>query len=124
MMKKQLLIFGSISILICVGLSACTTQNSNENQEYNTLSPEKNRFVGTWKNTSSHLTLDVLSDGTCSMWGNTGTWNVTDGKLVVDLISAGVPFTYTYIYIFFYDDIVKLIPTKSTTGSGYVLEKQ
>ena len=85
-MKKQLLIFGSISILICVGLSACTTQNSNENQEDNTLSPEKNRFVGTWKNASSHLTLDVLSDGTCSMWGNTGTWDVTDGKLVINLI--------------------------------------
>ena len=77
------------------------------------------------ENTTSYLTLDLLSDGTCTMQTYTGIWDLKDGKLVLDVPSAGVPFTYTYIYIFFNNDnTLKLISTKSTTGKGYVLYKQ
>ena len=111
--------------MLTVGLSGCSTQNNNENQDNNTISPEKSKFVGTWKNNTSYLTLDLFSDGTCTMWGNTGTWDLKDGKLVINLRSAGVPFTYTYIFVFFNNDnTLKLIPTKSTTGTGYVLYKE
>jgi hypothetical protein len=116
-MKKQLVIIGITALLVCVGLSGC-------NQVSNTLSPEKNRFVGTWKNTTSYMTLDLSSDGTCSMWSYTGTWDLKDGKLVIDLISVGIPYTYTYIFIFFNNNTLKLIPTTSTAGNGYVLYKQ
>jgi hypothetical protein len=116
-MKKQLLIIGIVAILFSVGLSGC-------NQINNTLIPEKNKFVGTWKNTTSHMTLDLSSNGTCSMWSYTGTWDLKDGKLVIDLQSVGVPITYTYIYLFFNNDkTLKLIPTTSTTRIGYVLYK-
>ena len=124
-MKKQLVIIGIIALLFTVGFSGCSTKNNNDNQDNNTINPEKSRFVGTWKNTTSYMTLNLFSDGICSMWGYTGTWDLKDGKLVIDLPSVGVPFTYTYIYIFFNNDkTLKLIPTKSTTGTGYVLYKQ
>jgi ABC-type Fe3+-citrate transport system substrate-binding protein len=48
-MKKQLVIIGIIAILITVELSGCSTQNNNENQDNNTISPEESKFVGTWK---------------------------------------------------------------------------
>jgi len=117
-MKKQFVILGIITILVSVGLSGC-------NQVSTTLSQENNRFIGTWKNTTSHMTLELSSDGTCSMWNYTGTWDLKDGKLVIDLTTVGVPSTYTYIYLFFNNDnTLKLIPTTSTTGNGYVLYKQ
>jgi len=123
-MKKQFVIIGFVVLFVCVRLSGCLIQNNNENQDNNTLSSEKTKFVGTWKNTTSFLTLDLLSDGTCSMWSYTGTWDLKDGKLVIDITSVGVPNTYTYIYIFFNNDnTLKLIPTTSTTGKGYVLIK-
>ncbi len=124
-MKKQLVIIGIVAILVTVELSGCSIQNNNENQENNTISSEKNKFVGTWENTTSYLTLDLSTDGTCTMWTYIGTWDLKDGKLVINVPSAGVPFTYSYIYIFFNnDETLKLIPTKSTTGKGYVLDKQ
>ncbi len=117
-MKKLLVIIGIVALLVNVGLSGC-------NQISNNLNPEESKFVGTWKNTTSYMTLDLISDGTCSMWSYTGTWDLKDGKLVIDLPSVGVPFTYTYIYLFFNNDkTLKLIPTKDTTGTGYVLYKQ
>jgi len=117
-MKKHLVIIGIVAILVSVGLSGC-------NQVSNALSPEKNRFIGTWKNTTSYLTLDLFSDGKCTMWSYPGTWDLKDGKLVINLISVGVSLTYTYIFIFFDNDkTLKLIPTTSTTSSGYVLYKQ
>ncbi len=124
-MKKQFGIIWIVVLLVCVGLNGCLTQNNNENQDNNIFSSEKTKFVGTWKNTTSFLTLDLFSDGTCSMWSYTGTWDLKDGKLVIDITSVGVPNTYTYIYIFFNNDnTLKLIPTTSTTGKGYVLIKQ
>lgn len=124
-MKDHLVIIGILALLLSVGLSGCSTQQTDENQQNNARSPEETRFVGTWKDNTTHMTLELSSDGTCSMWGNTGTWAVAEGKIHIDLLSAGVPFTYTYFYVFFFDDdAVKLIPTKSTTGSGYFLYRQ
>lgn len=117
-MKKQLVITVIVVILVSVGLTGCSEVS-------NTINPEKNKFVGTWKNTTSFLTLDLLSDGTCSMWSYTGAWELKDGKLVIDITSVGIPITYTYIYIFFNNDnTLRLIPTKSTTGKSYVVIKQ
>jgi hypothetical protein len=122
-MKKQLVIIGIIALLVSVGLSGCTSQTPKENND--TISPEKSKFVGTWKNTTSYLALDLSSDGTCKMWSYPGTWDLMDGKLVIDLESLGVHSIYTYIFIFFNNDkTLKLIPTIYTTGKSYVLYKQ
>ncbi len=118
-MKKHLVALG-ILVLLCSGwLSGCNEPNALEPQT------EKEKFIGTWKNTSAYLTMELSSDGTCSFWGYTGTWDIQDGKLVLAVSNVGVPFTYTYVYLFFENNkIVKLIPTKSTVGSGYILNKQ
>jgi hypothetical protein len=118
-MKKQLIVVGIFAILISTGLSGCGGQNGAG------PTTEKEKFVGTWKNTSEYVTMELSSDGTCTSWGYTGTWGLRDGKLVLNVTSVGVPFTYTYVYVFFNNNTtVKLIPTKTTTGKGYVLTKQ
>ena len=49
-MKKQLVIIGIVVLLVCVVLSGC-------NEDSNTIKPEKNRFIGTWKGTGLFNTL-------------------------------------------------------------------
>jgi hypothetical protein len=80
-MKKQLVIIGIVALLVCVGLSGCT-------QISNTLNPEKQKFIGTWKTPFMggpyNITMDFLSDGTYTdslMYS--GTWDLKDGKLVI-----------------------------------------
>lgn len=69
--------------------------------------------------------MELFSDGTCTLWDYEGTWEVRHQNLILNITSVGVPFTYTYIYIFFNDyTTVKLIPTISSAGKGYVLTKQ
>ncbi len=118
-MKKQLAILGIlVLLLISVLFGGCTDQ---------VLEPktEKEKFIGKWMNNSVFLTMDLLSDGNCTFWSYPGTWDLKDGKLVINTTSVGVPATYTYVYIFFNNyKTVKLIPTISTTGDGYVLNKQ
>jgi hypothetical protein len=93
-MKNQLVIIGIVALLVCVGLSGCEDINKN-------INPEKNKFVGTWINsTSPYTTINLLSDGTCSYSSYSGTWDLKNGKLVFDLMSDTTPFTFTYYYIF------------------------
>ena len=53
-MKKQLVIIRIIALLVCVGLSGC-------NEVSNTIDPEKNKFIGTWKSDNS-TTIEGLED--------------------------------------------------------------
>ena len=83
-MKKQLVIIGIVVILITIGLSGCTEVS-------NTLNPEKNRFVGTWQNTTvlkSNLTIYLFSDGTCTFIISSGTWDLKDGMLIIESSSS------------------------------------
>lgn len=101
-MKKQLIIIGIVAILICVRLSGCLTQHNNENQVSNSLNVERNKFVGTWTNTTGSVTTtwNLFSNGTSSLENFTGTWNLTDSKLVINLLSTNYLFTYTFNYTF------------------------
>jgi len=113
-MKKQLVIIGIVTILVSIGLSGC-------NEVSNTLNPEKNKFVGTWK--MSELTINLFSDGTCSFMSWSGTWDLKDGKLVLDLPSANNPTTATYNYQFSNNDTTLTLTSPGET-QGWVLTKQ
>ena len=116
-MKKQLVIIGIVAILVSVGLSGCEDINKN-------INPEKSKFVGTWINsTSPFTTINLFSDGTCSYSSYSGTWDLKDGKLVIDLMSATVPFTLTYYYIFS-DNDKTLSLTSMSGGLSQVYTKQ
>ena len=92
-MKKQLVIIGILAILVTIELSGCEDINKN-------INPEKNKFVGTWQNTTLDLTttINLFSDGTCSYIGLPGTWDVKDGKLVMDFTNSGVNWIYNYVF--------------------------
>jgi uncharacterized protein YceK len=115
-MKKQLEIIGIVALLVAVGLSGC-------NQVSNTITSEKNKFVGTWKNTTLDLTttINLFSDGTCSYLGLPGTWDVKDGKLVMDFTDSG--FTWKYNYVFSNNDRT-LSLTFTAGGLSQVFTKQ
>jgi hypothetical protein len=87
-MKKQLVFIGLVTILITVGLSGC-----------NSIIEDKERFVGTWRETTSPIKLDLFSNGTCSFAGDSGTWELKDGKLVL-MITSETGYTNTYDYVF------------------------
>jgi hypothetical protein len=115
-MKKQLVILGIVALLVSVEFSGC-------NQVSNTINPEKNKFVGTWQNTTLDLTttINLFSDGTCSYMGLPGTWDVRDGKLVMDFTDSG--FTWTYNYVFSNNDRA-LSLTFTAGGLSQIFTKQ
>ncbi|VVB61215.1 Uncharacterised protein [uncultured archaeon] len=116
-MEKQLLIIiGVIALLVCIGLCGC-------NQVNNTINPEKNKFVGTWQNTTLDLTttINLFSDGTCLYLDLPGTWDVKDGKLIMDFTDSG--FTWTYNYVFSNNDRT-LSLTFTAGGLSQVFIKQ
>lgn len=91
-LKKQLIIIGMISLLVSVGLSGCDSSTV-----------DKDRFLGTWRETTSPLYLVLFSDGSCSFADVSGTWDLKDGKLVL-MITSGPVFTNTYHYVFSNND--------------------
>jgi uncharacterized protein YceK len=111
-MKKQLVIIGIVAILVTVGLSGC-------NEVSNTLSPEKNKFIGTWYK-SNYLVMDLFSDGTCSYLAQSGTWDVKDDKLVL-VLSSGYNPTFNYS---FSDSDLTLRLTSTLDGSTTVYTKR
>jgi hypothetical protein len=98
-MKKQLVIIGIVVILVCIGFTGCDENN-------NTTNDEKNKFIGTWQNTTQEvtLTMNLFSDGNCSLYGVNGTWDLRDGKFIFVLLSDTGPLTYTYNYVFSNND--------------------
>jgi hypothetical protein len=109
-MKKQLAIMGIIAILVCVGLSGC-------NEISNTINPEKNKLVGTWKETTVIFVL--FSDGTLSMGMLSGTWEIKDGNLVLNYPPTALVFSYAFSNS---DRTLTLTPAGG--GTPWVLTKQ
>lgn len=102
-MGKQLVIIGITLVLLAVGLSGCT---NNENQVKNTLTPEKNRFIGTWINTSTSGKTNIIIfylNGTFSapLLQQNGAWDVKNNTLVYKgKATNGSEYTFKYTYIF------------------------
>jgi hypothetical protein len=91
-MIKQLVIIGIIILLVSVGLSGC-------NESSNTINPDKNKFVGTWKtNESTNVTTVFFSDGAYTARGINGTWEIKDGLLVIIIPDWSIQTTYSYAF--------------------------
>jgi hypothetical protein len=99
-MKKQLLIIGMTLVLLTVGLSGC-------NQVSNTINPEINKFVGTWKNTTieiiqgytqiTNTSYTFFSNGTFNRAKTTGYYELKDGKLFMNY-GKGTGIMYDYYF--------------------------
>jgi len=87
-MKKQLVIFGVIVILLTVGLSGCNENTSKSDEE---------KIIGTWTNRDLHggskesnsyifytnKTFKLINSYNSEVYSVNGTWNITDNKLVM-----------------------------------------
>ena len=92
-MKKQFTFIGIFIILISLGLSGC-------NQESNTLNHEKNKFIGTWQNTTGNITTTIIlySNDSCSFSTFTGIWSLKNGTLVMEVPDKYLIFTFNYAF--------------------------
>ena len=115
-MKKQLIIIGITLLLLAVGLSGC-------NEDGNTVNTEKNKFVGTWQNTTLGFTttITLFSNGTCKVMTGNGTWDLKDGKLVITLRVNDKSTTYTYA---FFNNDRTLSLTEDNSVITYIFTKQ
>jgi hypothetical protein len=117
-MKKQLIIIGTIAILVCVGLSGCTT-----NEE---------KVLGRWKTTIPHSNITAIfnfftngsyyedlyeNNNETYIWG---TYTIKDETIVLQI--GGV--NHTVYYSFSNNDNI-LILLETSDGAVYlVLTKQ
>jgi len=89
-MRPQSMLMGIIVLLLCVGLTGCEQFNSTENTE-------RNKFVGTWQNTTGYPARIVFSsDGHCTYGSEKGTWELQDSKLSIELADSGLIYDYNY----------------------------
>jgi hypothetical protein len=90
-MKKQLVIIGIVTFLVCVGLSGCTQSNP--------VISDRDKFVGTWdvKANGKEGTFVFYSNGTViTSSGSSATWEIKDGRLVITGGSCTTPSTLSY----------------------------
>ena len=87
-MNKHLVALGAIVMLTCVGLSGCADL-------MNLISPEKNKFIGTW--TGSDYDYVFSADNTFSAGDINGSWELKDGMLVLTLYEQS-QLAYTYVF--------------------------
>ena len=115
-MKKQIVMIGFVTLIICVSLSGC-------NQKSDTLTPEKNKFVGIW-NTSTPGALTriyLFGDGTWEAMNTSGgTWVVQDGKFIMNF--NGTSISTSYVYTFSNGD--KTLQLTSTLGETTIYHKR
>lgn len=105
-MNKRLLI-PILILLVTIGLTGCSTQNTNNNQDNHTTNPELNKFVGTWTNityeiiqnypTIKNTTYTFFLNGTFREGRNTGNYELKEGKLFLDLGQEnGILYDYNF----------------------------
>ncbi len=92
-MRKQLVIIGLATLVVCMSLSGCHKVDD-------TVTIEKNKFMGTWKNTTQGVTttITLFSNGTCKVMGGNGTWDLKDGKFLMTLAVNHKTTTYWYAF--------------------------
>jgi hypothetical protein len=94
-MKKQLIIIGIVALLVAVVLSGCNS--SPEEQPIPGQVVNKEKFVGTWKNTTVLMTLNLFSNGSCKLFSVSGTWDIKNETFVM-VFPDGHVFTYNYAF--------------------------
>ena len=121
-MKKELVIFGIITLLITVGLNGCT-ENNNGSSKTN-----EEKILGKWTGTSSDsaqtITFNFYANGSCFLTVNEksewATYTMTDQNLTTKQINT-VTTTFDY---FFSDNDNTLTLTVVGTESKIVFTRQ
>jgi len=117
-MKKQFVIIGIVSVLVCISLSGYTN---------NPLDTKKNKFVGKWETDNSYAlkdlgkTITFYSDGTACLRNLESYREIKDGKLIVDIMKAGTEFYYSFQFSN-YDRTLEI--TNDILGITYIYTKQ
>jgi hypothetical protein len=96
-MKKQLVILGTITLLVCVGLSGCSSRDG--------------RFIGTWRSSleagSLTNTFTLYSDGRCdnqptytaNLFHMSDNWDVKNNRLVFNFVGTNeILLSYSYSF--------------------------
>jgi len=100
-MKKQLMIIGITFVILIVGISGCTEQDSDENNNEGYLD---SRFFGDWKHADAEYGANITfsSDGRyyTTALGWIGTWEVKNGEICITLpdypgLSSCTDFTFS-----------------------------
>ena len=110
-MKKELVIFGLIILLVSVGSSGCDQITRD------------NRFIGTWTDQLETGSFTCLSDGTLTvssgLLSGSGTWTFQNGKFVIQ----SDDYKAVYGYSFSNNDNT-LTLTESNSGFSIIYTKQ
>ena len=125
-MKKQLIIIGIVALLLIVGLSGC-------NQISNPFTSEKDKFVGTWRNTTKNITrtISLFSDGNCTfstlngtrdLKNLTGIWDLKNGTFIMKFPDSHL--TYPFYYVFSDNDRTLSLSSAVGTSTPMVFTKQ
>jgi hypothetical protein len=119
-MKKQLAIIGLATLVVCVSLSGCT-------QTTDTMTLEKNKFVGTWKSSAPIIgNLSVITINQNGTWKSSaltyGTWDVKDGKFILNFAIASMGLSSKYSYTFSNSD--KTLQVTGPLGGTFIYNKQ
>ena len=85
-MKKQLLLVGITIMLLTIGLSGCTQED--------TTSGEMKKFIGTW-NADVNDVFIFSENGACKYVDTSGTYSVENNQLST-VLNNGQTRTYTY----------------------------
>jgi hypothetical protein len=111
-MKKQLIIFEIIVILITAGLSGCAENPSED---------VKNKFIGVWKNQDTSQNLTFFSDGTIPNFiiNITGNWVISNGKLIISISINQITFDLVYEFSFSNNDKTLTLKLIQPKGMGY-----
>ena len=90
-MKKQLIIVGTILILLTVGLSGCNEKTKKDTE----------LIVGTWKDPGfQDVSFIFLSNRTGSWAGTPMLWKIENGTLVITLQQSNSEPEFIYDYSF------------------------
>jgi hypothetical protein len=126
-MRKQLVIIGITTLLVCAGLSGC-------NQISNLFLNDEEKLVGTWNTEGIWMDLPSVIEfssnntfrievkfGAINFSLSNGKWTIKEGILTMEMTDA-IPLTnYTYQ---FSDDSRTFKITDIASNDSYVLRKQ
>jgi len=121
--EKKIVVIGIVALVIVfITIIVYSYFEQAKEQVSNVLNSDKDRFVGTWQNTTQDVStiIDFFSNGTCKYDIVSGTWDVKDAKLV---IAFSNDYSRTYDYKFSDNDRTVSL-TQTTVGVAQVFTKQ